>query len=123
MTDSFGAIPVEDLLPKANDSQADQQLKSEAYYNDYNYRIWEDVNGNNFSSLAAFTPPVEESGANFTATFQLPLNNTIWDLTQNYVPFGYGLYYNASYQQPFEEANVVVLSDGTCASGSFGPSL
>ncbi|KAL9480414.1 hypothetical protein ACSS6W_005200 [Trichoderma asperelloides] len=116
MTDSFGAIPVEDLLPKANDSQADQQLKSEAYYNDYNYRIWEDVNGNNFSSLAAFTPPVEESGANFTATFQLPLNNTIWDLTQNYVPFGYGLYYNASYQQPFEEANVVVLSDGTCAS-------
>ncbi|UKZ90358.1 uncharacterized protein TrAFT101_005382 [Trichoderma asperellum] len=116
VTDSFGAIPVEDLLPKANDSQADQQLKSEAYYNDYNYHTCEDVNGNNFSSLAEFAPPVQEAGANFTATFQLPLNNTIWDLTQNYIPFGYGPYYNASYQQPFEEANVVVLSDGTCAS-------
>lgn len=121
VTESFATIPVEKLIPKPNDTEDEQEFKLRAYYNDYNYHTWEDVNGNNFSSLAEFAPPVKHNGANYTATFQLPLNNTVWDLTQNYIPFGYGPYYNASYKQPFEEANVVVLSDGTCASGSYGP--
>lgn len=119
VTDSFAAIPAAKLRPSPDDSEAEQAFKSKVYYNDYNYRVWEDVNGKNFSSLAEFVPPVKQAGANFTVKFQLPFNNTMWDLEQNYIPFGYGPYYNASYRQPFEEQNVVVLSDGTCASGTY----
>lgn len=122
-TDSFGAIPLSAVAPKANDSAMEQEIKMKALYNDYNYRTWEDVNGSNFTSLAEFVPPVEQSGANFTALFQLPLNNTIWQLTQNFIPFGYGNYYNASYQDPFKAKNVVIISDGTCASGKLTSQL
>ena len=119
LTDSFASIPIEKVSPQSNDSQSDQVFKSNVYFNDYNYRTWENLNGNNFSTLAEFAPPLKQAGANFTAQFQLPLNNTSWDEEQNYVPFGYGPRYNASYRQPFELENVVVLSDGTCASGMF----
>ncbi|KAH6630049.1 hypothetical protein B0J18DRAFT_474681 [Chaetomium sp. MPI-SDFR-AT-0129] len=90
-TDSFGAIPLSAMAPKANDSETEHEIKMKALYNDYNFRTWEDVNGANFTSLAEF-------------------------LTQNFIPFGYGPYYNASYQDPFKAENVVILSDGTCAS-------
>lgn len=118
VTESFGAIPIEQILPLSNESQSEQQSKLELYYNDYNYHTWEDVDGYNFSSLSEFVPPIRKMGANYTATFQLPLNNTNWDiLTGKIVPFGYEENTNLSYQQPFEDQNVVVLSDGTCASG------
>ena len=123
VTDSFGAIPLSSLAPKANDSEMEQEVKMKALYNDYNYRTWEDINGDNFTSLAEFIPPVEQSGANFTELFQLPLNNTAFQLSQNFIPFGYGDYYNASYQDPFKAENVVIISDGTCASGKLTPQL
>jgi hypothetical protein len=117
ITDSFGAIPIKTLTPSSNDSQQEQQLKLSAYLNDYNYHTWLDVNGDNFTSLAEFTPPIKQGSGLFTADFQQPFNNTNWNLLNDYQPFGYGPERNASYKQPFEAANIVILSDGTCASG------
>lgn len=51
ITEGFTGIPSKKLALKSNDSASERKLKMGAYYNNYNFHTWEDVNGDNFTAL------------------------------------------------------------------------
>jgi hypothetical protein len=70
----------------------------------------------NFTSWNELYPPVVANGDNFTALVRAPVNSTTYDIfTDNIVPFGFaGQPLNP---QPFTVEDIVILTDGFCASG------
>jgi hypothetical protein len=85
-----------------------------------NYRSALNAELQNFTCWTAgeipYFPLVENKGDNFTAIGRLPLNNTLFDETLGgFVPYGYANY--PEMPQPFEAHNIVLLTDGICASG------
>ncbi|KAL9088905.1 MAG: hypothetical protein Q9165_005962 [Trypethelium subeluteriae] len=86
---------------------------------EWNFRTSLTTNLSNFSSLDGsdgFYPPVIVNGDNFTSLTRRNLNNSRDDcLTGALVPSGFGNNSRTS-PQPFETTNVVILTDGVCAS-------
>jgi hypothetical protein len=83
----------------------------------FNYRTDVDVNGENFDSWAEkFGPGIEQKGDNFTNLFRWNLSDVLITLNSGGVDIhGYGALANYT-QQPFAAEDVVVVTDGYCAS-------
>lgn len=83
----------------------------------FNYRTDVDVNGENFESWAdKFGPGLEQKGDNFTNLFRWNLSDVLIPLNSGGVyVHGYGPLSNYT-QQPFAAEDVVVVTDGYCAS-------
>jgi hypothetical protein len=83
----------------------------------FNYRSDVDINGKNFDSWKAkFGPGLKQKGDNFTNLFR-------WNLTDVLIPLNSGGIYIHGYgplanytQQPFAAKDIVVVTDGYCAS-------
>jgi hypothetical protein len=83
----------------------------------FNYRSDVDVNGKNFDSWQdKFGPGLEQKGDNFTNLFRWNLSDVLIPLNSGgiYV-HGYGPLANYT-QQPFAAEDIVVVTDGYCAS-------
>lgn len=64
-------------------------------------------------------PPNVQNGDKFTANLQMPLDNAFYDVfIDSIVPYGYANN-PATFPQPFPVENVVILTEGYCASGSY----
>ncbi|EPE36458.1 ClpP/crotonase [Glarea lozoyensis ATCC 20868] len=117
--ETWGNVPEELLTINSTDSALFAQLKTTALFSPFNYRSALDAELQNFTGWTSgeipYFPPVEDKGDNFTAIGRLPLNNTLFDETLGgFVPYGYAN--GAEMPQPFEAQNIVLLTDGICAS-------
>ncbi|KAH7405904.1 hypothetical protein DE146DRAFT_427296 [Phaeosphaeria sp. MPI-PUGE-AT-0046c] len=83
----------------------------------FNYRSDLDVNGKNFESWAdKFGPGLEQKGDNFTNLFRWNLSDVLIPLNSGGVyVHGYGPLSNYT-EQPFAAEDIVVVTDGYCAS-------
>ncbi|KAF2034351.1 hypothetical protein EK21DRAFT_56424 [Setomelanomma holmii] len=83
----------------------------------FNYRTDVDVNGSNFDSWAdKFGPGINQKGDNFTNLFRWNLSDVLIPLNSGGIFIhGYGPLANYT-QQPFAAEDIVVVTDGYCAS-------
>lgn len=81
----------------------------------FNYQTDTDVNGENFPNWPAKFGPQEQKGDNFTNLFRWNLSDVLtpWNSGGIYI-HGYGNLTN--YTQPFAAEDIVVVTDGYCAS-------
>lgn len=86
----------------------------------FNYRqsLTNDLkNFTGWSGAGGLYPPNVEKGDNFTANYRTPLNNTLYDLAIDGINvYGYPGDQSQEYPQPFPAENIVILTDGYCAS-------
>ncbi|KUJ09328.1 uncharacterized protein LY89DRAFT_657656 [Mollisia scopiformis] len=86
----------------------------------WNYRQALTTDLNNFtgwSGASGLFPPNVEKGDNFTANHRLPLNETLYDFAIDMINvYGYPGQYSQEFPQPFPAENIVILTDGYCAS-------
>ncbi|KAF1938638.1 hypothetical protein EJ02DRAFT_514378 [Clathrospora elynae] len=84
----------------------------------FNYRTDVDVNGENFDSWQEkFGPGLHQKGDNFTNLFRWNLSDTLITLNSGGVDIhGYGPLSNYTQTPPFAVEDVVVVTDGYCAS-------
>ena len=114
---SLGAIPSATFqklvsAPNATDLPV-------AAIGDYDYLVWLDDQNAQFASASEYFPTNVFNGDNFSALSRHPINSVMIDeLSDDVVPYGYG---NNSFgstvpPQPFSTENIVILTDGYCAS-------
>jgi hypothetical protein len=83
----------------------------------WNYRQLT-TNLQNITFFSEWIPPNVQMGDNFTINYRMPLNDTFYDqAVDGLVPYAYagGL----ENPQPFSVEDVVILTDGICASACF----
>ncbi|KAF2855717.1 hypothetical protein T440DRAFT_485816 [Plenodomus tracheiphilus IPT5] len=94
-------------------------------YNDYVADEWvvtprlNAVTGQNFTSWAEYTGPVEEKDDSFSLTERYNLSSSVFDaaLFEGWIPWGYTPEAPVeNYTQPFATENIVLLTDGACSS-------
>ncbi|KAF2022116.1 peptidase S41 family protein-like protein [Aaosphaeria arxii CBS 175.79] len=108
-----GTLPYELISP--DDNETLYTLVSEVSASIFNYRTDVDENDENFSSWDDKFGPVELNGDNFT-------NIIHWNLSDELIPWSSGGIYIHGYgnltnfTQPFEAEDIVVVTDGYCAS-------
>jgi hypothetical protein len=93
------------------------ELNSDVGSSVFNYRTDLDVNSENFESWAdKFGPGIEQKGDNFTNLFRWNLSDVLITLNSGGINIhGYGPLANYT-EQPFAAEDVVVVTDGYCAS-------
>jgi hypothetical protein len=93
------------------------ELNSDIASSVFNYRSDLDVNGQNFKSWRdKFGPGIHQKGDNFTNLFRWNLSDVLIPLNSGGVYIhGYGPLANYT-EQPFAAEDVVVVTDGYCAS-------
>ncbi|KAB8288823.1 hypothetical protein EYC80_010725 [Monilinia laxa] len=80
------------------------------------YRSSLDTNLNNLSSWEDLFPPSIQHLDNFTANTLAPLNHTYYDeISDLIIPYGYANQFTDP--QPFMAENIIIITDGICASG------
>ncbi|EUC43269.1 hypothetical protein COCMIDRAFT_7254 [Bipolaris oryzae ATCC 44560] len=78
---------------------------------EYNYNIMTNTQGQNFKSWKDYFGPRFHNGDQFSSLFRFNLSYSDWTNGM----YGYGRY--SSYtQQPFQAQDIIILTDGTCAS-------
>jgi hypothetical protein len=112
------AIPDSRFYPTAEQLESgDVVITGELFGSSYDYRGQLTTDFQNFTSWQELYPPNVQNEDNFTANFQMPLNESFYDLVvDNIVPYGYADN-PATFPQPFPVENIVILTDGFCASG------
>ncbi|KAG0650397.1 Peptidase S41 family ustP [Hyphodiscus hymeniophilus] len=112
---SFGALPQASVDPLSTDNATAAALKLGFEIAPWNYRSSLTTDLKNLTGWSEFFPPNVVNGDNFTVNVRAPTNNTYFDeSTDAIVPFR-----PADQQedlQPFSVENIVILTDGTCAS-------
>ncbi|KAF2132372.1 hypothetical protein P153DRAFT_421326 [Dothidotthia symphoricarpi CBS 119687] len=93
------------------------ELESDVVSSVFNYQTDVDVNGNNFPSWdAKFGPGLHQKGDNFTNLFRWNLSDVLTPLNSGGVfVHGYGPLSNYT-TQPFAAEDIIVVTDGYCAS-------
>ncbi|KAF2192652.1 peptidase S41 family protein-like protein [Zopfia rhizophila CBS 207.26] len=91
------------------------ELQADVVSSVFNYQTDTDVDGKNFPNWEAKYGPLHQYGDNYTNLFRWNLSDVLTPLNSGgiYV-HGYGNLTN--YTQPFKAENVVVVTDGYCAS-------
>jgi hypothetical protein len=122
--ESFAAIPNNLAVPTIEEFANGTSIQPGLVWtNIFDYRGHLTANLNNFTGWADFYPPNVQHGDNFTANYRAPLNNSL------YTKFSDGLeVYDMSddepvYPQPFPTQDIVILTDGICASGMLHSTL
>ena len=95
------------------------QTPGNLFTSTYDYRAHLTTDFQNFSSWRDLYPPNVQNGDSFTTNYQILLNNSFYDVfTDQIVPYGYAD--NPTiFPQPFTVENIVIITDGFCASGMF----
>lgn len=118
---TLAAIPDELFTVQASDNLTVQTIKGTAFTSPWNYRGQLTTDLQNFTGWNTGSrpfSPVENNGDKFTAVGRIPGNNSYYDVViDGFVPYGYAG--QPKNPQPFTAENVVLLTDGTCASGKF----
>lgn len=114
-SESAGTFPRVLVNETVNETLSD--LNSNVASSVFNYRTDVDSEGKNFDSWAEkFGPSLEQKGYNFTNLFHWNLSDVLTPLNSGGVYIhGYGPLSNYT-QQPFAAEDVVVVTDGYCAS-------
>lgn len=95
------------------------QTPGNLFTSTYDYRAHLTTDFQNFSSWRDLYPPNVQNGDSFTANYQIPLNDSFYDVfTDQIVPYGYADNLT-TFPQPFTVENIVIITDGFCASGMF----
>ncbi|PVH71096.1 hypothetical protein DL98DRAFT_616536 [Cadophora sp. DSE1049] len=116
----YEAVPDEALAISSSDNDTVQNIKSRVFTSPWNYRSWVTEDLQNFTGWSTgdnpYYPPVENNGDNFTISGRIPTNSTFYTETTG------GLILYGSQAEPatepglFTPEDVVVLTDGICAS-------
>lgn len=107
-----------------NDSDNDTvaSFKGNIQTNEWNYRPFLTTDLQNLTGWTEgstpFYPPVTNNGDKFTALSLLPLNNSFYTGKTDSLEDLYGYGGRPELPQPFAAENVVLLTDGICASGT-----
>lgn len=109
-----GTFPRVLVDPKVNETLSD--LNDNIGSSVFNYRTDIDVNSKNFPSWPAKFGPINSKGDQFTNLFRWNLSDVLLPLNSGGVyVHGYGPLKNYT-QQPFANEDIVVVTDGYCAS-------
>jgi hypothetical protein len=101
--------------PTETDNVPVSYIKRELTIAPWNCRGSQTTSLANFTSWADFYSPNTQHGDSFTANARQPLNNTYYDIVSDgLIPYGEGD--TPVGAQPFQVENVVILTDGICAS-------
>jgi hypothetical protein len=112
---ALGSLSDAQVNPSASDNKTVAQLKASIEMADFNYRTSLTTDLKNLTSWAEFFPPNVVKGDNFTINVRAPTNNTYFDTsTDAIVPEGSAG--TPKNPQPFPVENIVILTDGICAS-------
>ncbi|KAI9707930.1 MAG: hypothetical protein M1820_004349 [Bogoriella megaspora] len=91
----------------------------ESFFSDWNFRNSLTTNLERFGSwngTDGFYPAASVNGDNFTSLSRRDLNNSQDDcFSDRFIPFGFGNN-SGTTSQPFKTSNIIVLTDGVCAS-------
>ncbi|KAH8674486.1 hypothetical protein BGZ60DRAFT_526446 [Tricladium varicosporioides] len=117
--ETLAAVPDNFFVVLASDNTTIQQIKGSAYTSPWNYRGQLTTDLQNFTGWNTGSRPFYSSTANngdkFTEVGRIPGNNSYYDIViDGFVPYGYAG--QPENPQPFAAENVVLLTDGTCAS-------
>ncbi|KAL5313619.1 hypothetical protein ACEPPN_018040 [Leptodophora sp. 'Broadleaf-Isolate-01'] len=118
--EAFAAVPDEALVVTLSDNDTVQNIKARVFTSPWSYRSWVTEDLQNYTGWSSgdnpYYPPVENNGDNFTASGRIPTNSTLYTETTG----GLVLYGTpaepATEPQLFTPENVIVLTDGICAS-------
>jgi hypothetical protein len=99
----------------ATDNDTVAQFKSEVEDAAWNYRESLTTDLKNLTSWDEFFPPNVVKGDNFTINVRAPTNNTYFDTQYDFI-VPYGSAGTPKDTQPFPVKNIVILTDGICAS-------
>lgn len=112
---AIGSLSDADVNPLATDNDTVALLKQVVEAAPWNYRSSLTTDLKNLTSWNEFFPPNVVNGDNFTINVRAPTNNTYFDTTiDSIVP--YGSAGQPEDPQPFPVQNIVILTDGICAS-------
>jgi hypothetical protein len=103
------------LNPLPNDTATVAALKSRIEAAPWNFRSSLSTNLQNLTGWDEFFPPNVVNGDNFTINVRAPTNNTYFDTSTDLIVV-YGADGQPENPQPFPAENIVILTDGTCAS-------
>jgi hypothetical protein len=122
--ESLAAIPNSLAIPTEQEVAAGTALQSALIWtNIFDYRGHLTAALKNFTGWTDFYPPNVQYGDNFTANYRAPLNNSLYTELIDSLDV-----YDMSddgpvYPQPFPSQDIVILTDGLCASGMFHSTL
>ncbi|CZR62937.1 uncharacterized protein PAC_12834 [Phialocephala subalpina] len=120
---TIAAVPDSLVVPTAEeiaDPSTVSAQKIALYTSFFNYRqqlTTELTNFTGWSGKDGLFPPNVQKGDNFTANYRPPLNDTVWDESVDGLDvYGYPGANSETFPQPFPAENIVILTDGFCAS-------
>jgi hypothetical protein len=112
---SLGGLSQADVNPLATDNETISQFKAIIESAPWNYRSSLTTDLMNLTGWGEFYPPNVVNGDNFTINVRAPTNNTYFDTSIDLI-IPYGSAGQPENPQPFPVENIVILTDGICAS-------
>lgn len=112
---ALGSLTDAEANPLATDNDTVAKFKSMVEDGSWNYRESLTTDLKNLTSWDEFFPPNVVKGDNFTINVRAPTNNTYFDTQIDFI-VPYGSAGTPKDPQPFPVENIVILTDGICAS-------
>ncbi|PVH76795.1 hypothetical protein DL98DRAFT_357750, partial [Cadophora sp. DSE1049] len=114
---TLAAIPDELIDPTQEEIETlEFGDKGKLFTSVFQYRSHMTTDLKNFTRWSDLYPPNVQNGDNFTLNYRGPLNNTFYTRSISGINV-YGYEHNpATFPQPFLTENIVILTDGICAS-------